>query len=107
MLHLIIFLFGIVLTDNALLIPLQLCQYALMSPNWKSDTLTECLEVVLFEKYWNVKRHAPLFRLHKLLKPTFFGLTLTKEENSQLDSYWDEEVDKDYKMYWSFSSSKF
>lgn len=107
LLHLIAFLTLIVLTDNAMAVPIQLCQYATISPDWKSGVrLPEALEIVLFDKGWNIKQRAPLFRLHKLLQPGNVSLALSREENNRLNAYWDEEVDKDYKMYWSYTESR-
>jgi hypothetical protein len=56
---------------------------------------------VLFEKNWNVKRRAPLFRLHKLLGRWSPNSELSRDEKKSLDEYWDSEVEDTKKMFWS------
>lgn len=61
---------------------------------------------VLFDKAWNIKCHAPFFRLHRLLRPISFSSELTREENSNMIEYWQEEVDRQGSMFWSYTDDR-
>ena len=103
--HAAVFALGLVLLDNAVLVPLQLSQYSKLCPEWKHQSTADVLFTVICDKQWNAKCRAPLFRMHKLIGHSL-SFDLSREERSRLTDYWQDEVEKESQMYWSYSEPK-
>jgi len=63
------------------------------------------LFAVCFDKQWNIRCRAPLFRMHKMIGHSF-SFELSREERNHLTDFWHDEIEKDNNDYLSYQESK-